>query len=241
MAPGCCKHPAHCCGITGKGGSCRRTNFLGDPARCCLINSTCIGEWTENKQCQDGKGQTCSDGQKGTRNYRMLTSEGCKDVLRGYFLGRSEDINMTISRWMDRSSTGATHFIERVIHTNANCADTVDPLQYSLNSVGLVYASALMSNFIKRFNKDAAPLKIPSTRWSDTYHEVQEILYSLAMKYTIVMEGALYVACSEFTEVDLESSVDLSRWCGCHLKSTNYQPYASKFGLCAPAKERSRA
>lgn len=108
---------------------------------------------------------------------------------------------------------------------------------YPFNADGIVYASSLMRDFINKFNTEAKPLHIPSIRWSSSYHEVQEILYELAMKYPIVMDDALYEICQDFSMEDLESSTDLTNWCGCHLSPVEYQNYATIFGLqkeCAP-------
>ncbi len=70
---GCCKHPARCCGITGKGGACKRVAFYGDGIECCLNNSRCMKKWEKNSDCQDFKGHTCSDGRFGMPDHRTMT------------------------------------------------------------------------------------------------------------------------------------------------------------------------
>ena len=81
------------------------------------------------------------------------------------------------------------------------------------------------------------PLKIPSRRWSITYHPVQDIIFSFAIKYPVLVTGTLYSLCSEFDLDDLVSSPETLQWCGCHLRSEFYRSYADTFGVrpeCSP-------
>ena len=238
MHTGCCKHPAKCCGIVGRGADCKGTAFYGDPADCCLRNSIFIkGGYTDNSQCQDGKGFTCSGGQNRMPDHRTLTGMGCKQPMWDYFTGTHVDIGTTITRWMEVGERSVLHFIARVIHTGSNCAEDVDSLQYGPDREGIVYASSLIRRFVERFNAEAKPRHIPSERWSDGYHMVQEVLYELAQKHPAVVNGVLCDICSSMGVNDLEASADLNRWCGCHLDSAMYDPYERQYGIkkeCSP-------
>lgn len=100
-----------------------------------------------------------------------------------------------------------------------------------------MYASKLIRDFVERFNKDAAPSHLPSPRWSPTYHEVQDVLYLVASKYPICMDGVLYDMCADTTASQLASSKELTWWCGCHMPPSVYEEYATQFGLrkeCSP-------
>lgn len=238
MGGGCCKHPAKCCGILGRSVDCKRTAFYGDPADCCLRNSSCArGIWTKPSECQDRKQFTCSDGRNGMPDHRTITGVDCRASLWDYFTGKNVDMETTISRWMVSGERGIVHFIERVIHHGANCAGTVAPDEYSKDRSGLVYASGLVRRFVERFNSEAKHRRIPSVKWSPGYHVVQDVLYKLALKYPIVADGVLYDLCSSMDVDDLAQSEDLTRWCGCHLRDHLYDPYERQYGLkkeCSP-------
>lgn len=106
IGSGCCKHPAHCCGISGAGGTCQRAHFYGDPADCCLKNSVCTRPWSHDDECSDHKHFTCADGFNGAPNHRELTGKGCRGPLRDFFLGENVDIVTTTRRWLDKTNRG---------------------------------------------------------------------------------------------------------------------------------------
>lgn len=231
MHGGCCKHPAHCCGIAGRGANCQRKAFYGEPVACCLLNSSCLAKFTKNKQCQDKKGFTCSDGRNKMPNHRVLTGKDCRVVLRDHFLGKDASLDVILDRWMDMSSTGAKYFIERVIRAGANCPSALEPSDFPFSAEGIVYASSLLRDFIAKFNSSAKPLHVPSNRWSSTYHEVQEVIYDIAKKYPVVMDGVLFDICADYTTQDLSTSKDLTRWCGCHLNPEANERYMNAMGV----------
>lgn len=240
MKLGCCKHPAHCCGISGHGVACKRNHFYGEPAECCLRNSTCKHKkWDSPTDCQDRKGFTCSDGRSGAEDHRTLTGQDCRKHLRDYFLGVDASMDATLRRWTDTSERGALYFLERVTRKGANCPGGLAPSDYPMNPEGVLYASELVKSFMKRFNKEAHP---PSVKWSYTYHPVQELLYDYGLRNPAVMHGVLSDACAGLTEDDLKESEDVTRWCGCHLGRHNYETYSETYGLqpeCARPKGRS--
>lgn len=230
MGAGCCKDQPACCGINGVGVQCRRVDFSGDPLRCCLANSKCKS-WDTNADCEDGQGHTCSDGYHGAPDYRTLTGKDCRSVMWDNLAGEAIPIDALIGRWMDKTSKGASYFIERVIHRNANCVMGLDPKDYSLDAEGLVYGTELITAFVMKFNREMMPLYIPSTKWSLTYHPVQDVLYDLAIKYPALVDGMLYALCANFTITEAMESRELGRWCGCHLSRARYKKESSKYGL----------
>lgn len=164
----------------GRGVACQRTEFLGDSVDCCLRNSLCT-QTRGGKQCLDGKGMTCSDGKNGHPNTRSIVSTTCLLVLTDHFLAKNEPVQRMVDRWMDSSSRGCMYFMERVINIGSECEPSVDKSIYKKHRDGTLTSRALLIGFMKRFNSEFGTYRIPSDRWSASFHPVQDGVYEFCV------------------------------------------------------------
>ena len=242
---GCC---GTCCGIAGGELSCRRLKMTGDPLKCCFNDYDCT---KDNDRCfSDDKNQnTCPDGKNGEKNYRSMSSPGCREQFFKYCTGTldSDDPDSTewLNRWVDRGNKDdCTYVVRRNIFLDSHpeqCAAPPIPVPGVCNQSldGLIaasnffWASTLISAVVEKYNQQGFILgSLPGTKG---FNPFQDLLYdNICCPYAGICQDALENACATNTAQRISFNPELNKWCGCHLPAAEYLDYSSRFNVDVP-------
>lgn len=253
----CCQlNNSSCCRKQGKGVTCQRIKFTGDPLTCCLKDMACsnIPPSSNPNQCYSDelKQHTCSDGKNGQPNYRSIVSKDCREFLYQYCTGTlpTDDPNSNewLNRWTKKGRDSCVSILVRNIiqAEGPRCFDPpvnpgiCTPIRIPLDAEGYFWAQGVITKVLQRYQEQGFSIGTPPSYQG--YNIFQDLLYSeICCPYPGLCQPALRNICSDKTAQRLSLNLPLMQWCGCHLPSNEYQNYSIKYNIlpqCTPMCNR---
>jgi len=241
-----------CCPIVGRGVSCTRNTFKGDPWACCLRDYACSGSF-DHCFTDSSHRRTCPP------EYRDLGTTGCRNLFEDVCAGSNDSTKSWRSLWTQTAdnisqSPGITippgmdypclKLFYRGMYngTSISCNPGLTPNSTVPPSAdGFVWSQAL---FYKVFNKYLEEGGRPDGNESTPGVDVNfnDTLYNICKSYPGMCASTLQSYCSQYTTQDLVYNLDALKWCGCYMPTGEYSKYSDRYQVnpeCTPTCNRN--
>lgn len=257
---GCCKG---CCGIIGKGTTCKRIGFNGDPAICCLNDfvSGSKGAGPEGCWSDAAMNNTCKPEHRDITSAVEADGISCSDAVFNFCTGADLETGDTswINRWLDPTTglpvepafgqPSCLYAILRNLHgvnpPDVNQAQSSGGLclpspDQDISSVGFTTAKRIVDGVFDRYSRDG--FNIGTMPGFIGYNDFQNFIYSnICCQYPSLCQGALSNTCNIYTAQELSVNPSVANWCGCYLPDEEYDKYVNLYRInkqCTPTCNR---
>jgi hypothetical protein len=253
---GCCNG---CCGIAGRGVTCTRATFKGDPSLCCWRDLACNNDDTNACFENDDQRKTCDPGD------RSLAGSNCRDRVLDWCAGADDPTMGWQSRWTDNNVTitGANAATMQMNHpcyralyrnlysTTSLTASTGEPDNASsclaqpgigVPSVkGWEWSQKLIRRVFAKYISQGGRVDAQEGD-AGTNVQLNQMLYKICSLNPGLCQDSLKNYCSNVTTQTLISHIGTLNWCGCNMPDEQYSKYTNLYQVnpeCTPMCNQS--